>query len=181
MTPVGHSLTAITIGVVTVPETSPARVKTLYYAALVVLANVPDFPFTGWGHDAYRVSHSIFVNLALIVFCLSIGVFAWRLSHRVVRWRMVLGGVAAWLSHLLLDSMYNHGKGIAIFWPFSDARLALPVPWFSTLRNPRPFTDWQTLHVAVIEFVSSGALLVAVLLVQRIIRRHERRRAKPVL
>jgi membrane-bound metal-dependent hydrolase YbcI (DUF457 family) len=180
VTLVGHSLAAITIGVVTVPKTAPARVKTLYYAALVVLANVPDFPLAGWGHAAYHVSHSIFVNLALIVFCLSIGVFAWRLRHRVVCWRMVLGGVAAWLSHLLLDSMYNHGRGIAIFWPFSDARLALPVPWFSTVRNPRPFTDWQTLQVAVIEFVSFGTLLVAVLLVQRYIRWHEQRKARPV-
>ena len=180
MTQVGHSLTAITIGVVAVPKTAPARVKALYYAALVVLANVPDFPFAGWGHDAYHVSHSIFVNLTLIVFCLGVGVLALRLSHRVLRWRMVLGGVAAWLSHLLLDAMYNHGKGVAIFWPFSDARLALPVPWFSTVRNPRPFTDWQTLQVAVIEFASYGALLVAVLLVQQYIRRREQRKVRPM-
>ncbi len=180
MTQVGHSLVAVTIGVVTVPQTAPARVKSLYYAVLVVLANVPDFPVAGWGHDAYHVSHSIFVNLALIVLCLSVGVLAWRLRHRVVRWRVVLGGVAAWLSHLLLDSMYNHGRGVAIFWPFSDARLALPVPWFSTVRNPRPFTDWQTLQVAVIEFVSYGALLGAVLLVQRFIRRHGQRKVRPV-
>jgi hypothetical protein len=30
-----------------------------------------------------------------------------------------------------LDSLYNHGHGVAIFWPLSDVRLALPIPWFA--------------------------------------------------
>jgi len=180
MTQVGHSLTAITIGVVTIPKMSSARTKAVYYATLVVLANVPDFPIAGWGHDAYHISHSVFVNLALIVLCLAFGLVFWRFGKRTVRWRMVIGGVAAWLSHLLLDSMYNHGKGVAIFWPFSDARLALPVPWFATVRNPRPFTDWQTLQVAVIELVSYGTVLAVVILVKRYIHWHGRRPAKAV-
>lgn len=170
MTPVGHSLTAITIGVVTAPKAASPRVKAVYFAALVVLANVPDFPVAGWGHNAYHVSHSIFVNLALIAFCLAFAVAFSRITGWAVRWRMKIGGVAAWLSHLLLDSMYNHGKGVAIFWPFSDARLALPIPWFATVRNPRPFTDWQTLQVAIIELVSYGALLAVVIFVKRYVR-----------
>ena len=31
------------------------------------LAVVPDWPLPGWGHDRYAVSHSVFVNLGLIL------------------------------------------------------------------------------------------------------------------
>jgi hypothetical protein len=64
-----------------------------------------------------------------------------------------------------LDSLYNHGRGIAIFWPFSDAHLAMPVPWFETISLP-PFTE-SNLRVFGIEALVYGIILVSCILIRR--------------
>ena len=51
---------------------------------------------------------------------------------------VIIGALIAWSSHFLLDAFYNHGRGVGIFWPFSSSKLALPVPWFSTLQINLP-------------------------------------------
>jgi membrane-bound metal-dependent hydrolase YbcI (DUF457 family) len=66
---------------------------------------------------------------------------------------------SALLSHYLLDSFYNHGRGIALFWPISDGRLALPIPWFSTLGSLTPALDWHLIRTCGIELVCYGSLL----------------------
>jgi membrane-bound metal-dependent hydrolase YbcI (DUF457 family) len=81
-------------------------------------------------------------------------------------WTIAIGGAAAWLSHLLLDSFYNHGKGIAIFWPFSAARLTLPVRWFSTVPSAYRFT-LEALRVYAIEFASYFPLVLLALGLKR--------------
>ena len=47
--------------------------------------------------------------------------------------RVLVAWSLAWLSHMVLDAMYNHGLGIGVFWPFSDAHLVLPLPSSSLL------------------------------------------------
>lgn len=168
MTQVGHVLVGGgMLGVLSTPREMSARARAAYFVALALLANVPDLPFRGWGHDAYHVSHSLFVNGLLILLSLA-GLALWRArgGRRLDR-RFVVGGVAAWLSHLLLDSMYSNGRGLAMFWPLSDARLALPIPWLSTVRSPQPLTDWYTLRVCAIEFVFYGLFVVLALVIRR--------------
>jgi hypothetical protein len=70
-----------------------------------------------------------------------------------------------WLSHMVLDSMYNHGLGIGVFWPFSDAHLVLPVPWFETLSWP-PVTEHNR-NVFATELAFYGTLLIVCLLLRR--------------
>jgi membrane-bound metal-dependent hydrolase YbcI (DUF457 family) len=82
-------------------------------------------------------------------------------------WKVLLGGSLAWVSHLLLDTFYNHGKGLAMFWPFSDARLALPISWFSVVKNlPRPIT-WELIRILLIELAFYGTLLLVVIILKR--------------
>jgi hypothetical protein len=104
------------------------------------------------------VSHSLFVNLALMV-----GVFGLLIIFRVWRgqpgrWWVLAGGAAAWLSHLVLDSFYSHGRGIRIFWPLSDAALSLPIPWFHVVRRSS-LPDLATLRIFATEALFYGALL----------------------
>ena len=141
------------------PQHLSKRVAGGYFVAFALLANVPDFGFKNWGHDRYDISHSVFVNLLIILVVITglwllPGVRA-RIGGRTV----ILGGAASWLCHLLLDSFYNHGLGVAIFWPFSAARLALPIPWFSVLISPLPIT-WQGVQVWAIELASFLPLLL---------------------
>lgn len=156
MTPVGHTLAGLAIATVAMPRDWSVRSRFATTAALVVLANAPDIPLPGWGHDRYDISHSIFVTL--------VGVLATAAVVRLaagpgrIPWRLYLAGGLAWYSHLLMDSFYNHGKGIAIYWPFSDGRLALPVPWFSTM-NPRDLFSLHNLQVWTIELAVFGAIL----------------------
>ena len=56
----------LTIGVAAVPRDFNRRQTVVILAAFVALANAPDWPLPGWGHDRYDVSHSIFVTLAAV-------------------------------------------------------------------------------------------------------------------
>jgi membrane-bound metal-dependent hydrolase YbcI (DUF457 family) len=166
MTSVGHCLTGLSFAALVVPRSWERRRKAVAFAAIVLVANVPDLPLPFWGHFDYRVSHSLFANLALlaVVVGLLISSRAWR-SEAAFRW-VVAGGVAAWLSHFLLDSFYSHGYGIRIFWPFSDASLNLPIPWFHVMRRDL-FGDPAALRILATEAVWYGALLAACLIFRR--------------
>lgn len=157
MTTIGHSLTGLSVAVLTLPQAQSRRWYALVAILCVTLANVSDFPFSGWGHNAYHVSHSIFVT-ALLASLMALLLLWPRFNARygvmvIVAWSI------AWLSHLPLDSMYSHGLGIAIFWPFSDAHLAMPVSWFETISLPA--RSEQNLRVFAIEALVFGAVLVA--------------------
>ena len=133
MTPVGHTLVGVSLGIACLPAFTTRRAKAAFLASFAVLANVPDLHLPCWGHSRYDISHSLFVSVLLIALacvCLRL----WPRTRRTLGSPAVLAaGAAAWLSHLLLDSFYSHGQGIAIFWPFSQARLVLPIPWFDVL------------------------------------------------
>jgi membrane-bound metal-dependent hydrolase YbcI (DUF457 family) len=136
------------------------------FAAFTLVATAPDFPLPFWGHYSYRVSHSLFVNLAVVAAVVGL-LIAPRARRSEASWRWVVaGGAAAWLSHLLLDSFYSHGHGIRIFWPLSDAALNLPLPWFHVLR-PDSFGDPAALRILATEAVFYGALLGACLIWRR--------------
>lgn len=167
MTHVGHTLTGIAIGATCLPEGKSAKWKTIHLVVFALLANVPDFRFQYWGHHRYFISHSLFVNLSLILFILAAFISIKPLTAKVGGWQVVLGGVFAWLSHLLLDTFYNHGQGLPMFWPFSDASLALPIPLFSVVKTPPPPLTTETLQIYTIEFFFYGAVLLLVLGLKR--------------
>jgi membrane-bound metal-dependent hydrolase YbcI (DUF457 family) len=130
-------------------------------AGMALAANVPDLPLPFWGHgSSYGISHSLFINLLLIGWAL--GTLAWRRDWRRAMggWPVLLGGAAAWVSHLLLDSFYNHGLGIAIGWPFGHFALNLPIPFF---RSPSAhwLTDPDSVRTVLVELAFYGALLAA--------------------
>jgi len=169
MTTIGHTLTGLAFAVLCVPERwRSRRGRAFALAAFAVLANAPDLSIPGWGHDLYHVSHSLFVNAGLI----AVAVLALAASRRaralVGGWPVIACGAAAWLSHLVLDSFYNHGLGIAIYWPLSEGRLNLSMPWFSTLR-PSWALDAHCLRVALTEIVAYGSLLLACLGARRFV------------
>ncbi len=146
MTPVGHSLVGAAVGVVVMPRYKSRWASAAFLSVFVALANLPDWRLPYWGHERYDISHSVFVNLALIIVCAAVLRICKFTRANIGAWPMIIGGAIAWLSHLFLDSFYSHGQGIAIFWPFSTARLALPMPWFRTWWSiPPPFT-WDTLR-----------------------------------
>jgi len=158
MTTVGHSLTGMAIGALVIPPQWGWPAKAAAFFAFAFLANLPDAPLPGWGHDKYQLSHSIFVNLAIIIPLAGVLACWSGLLVRIGGWPVAIGGAGAWLSHMLLDAMYSHGSGIRAFWPFSKAALDLPVPWLHTLRRGWA-ADWYTLRVALIELASFGVLL----------------------
>ena len=162
MTSVGHCLTGLSIAALVVPRSWERKEKIAAFAAFTLVANVPDLPLPFWGHYSYRVSHSLFVNLALVAVVVGLLIHSGaRRGEAAWRW-VVAGGAAAWLSHLLLDSFYSHGHGIRIFWPLSDAALNLSVPWFHVLqRGSAP--DLASLQILAIEALCYGLLLAACL------------------
>ena len=166
MTPVGHCLAGMTIAALGVRQGVSSGRVVATYGVLMLAANLPDAPLPGWGHDRYEVSHSLFVTTALI---LALGL-AW-VGLRQTRWRderRFLGLISlAWLSHLMLDTMYSHGHGLGMFWPVSDGSLALPVKCFDTLNMPIFPITRQHLSVFGVELVAYGSVFLVASLGRR--------------
>ena len=161
MTPVGHSLTGVALAFVALRTASSPTTRRISstVAAFVLLANLPDLPFPNWGHDRYDISHSLLVIGPLAVAAAAIFLSSQKLTQSVGGRRVVLVGAAACLSHLLLDTFYNHGQGLAMFWPLSGHRVALPIPWFETIKPP--MVSVQNLKIYAIEFASYAPFVAA--------------------
>ena len=166
MTEVGHTLTGAAIGILCMPHKNSATQRVLHIASFMLIATIPDWPFKNWGHDRYYLSHSLFVTLLLISLLFIAFFFSKKLRKMVGGWTVIIGGSLAWLSHLLLDSFYNTGKGIAIYWPFSKSRLALPIPWFDL----GTFPIAHLMHVFLIEFLSYFPLVLLALLIRLMVK-----------
>jgi membrane-bound metal-dependent hydrolase YbcI (DUF457 family) len=170
MTPVGHTITGLAAAAAVFPSGLSRRRTAAGLAVIVLLANIPDLRIAGWGHYAYHISHSIFVTGGLIAIALlGLRVVSMCGGPRVPKYLLV-GGAAAWLSHLLLDTLYAHGHGLAMFWPFSSWALALPVPLFSGLGSCRRVLTLPGLRTVAIEFLCFSPLLAGVLVIRRILK-----------
>lgn len=156
VTTVGHSLTGLSIAVLALPKGKSLMWYLLVGHFFIFFANVPDFPLPGWGHASYEVSHSVFLT-GLLASMMALLLFLPKFNEQVGA-KVVLFWSITWLGHMVLDALYNHGQGIGIFWPISDAHLVLPVPWFETLTWP-PFTEHNR-RVFLIELGVYGALLL---------------------
>jgi membrane-bound metal-dependent hydrolase YbcI (DUF457 family) len=157
MTAVGHSLLGLSLGALAIPRGWSRRPKLLAFGVCGLLAGGPDLPVPFWGHSQYLVSHSIFVNLGLMVAVAALAAALPRLRAALGGWPLVCAGAAAWLSHLLLDSFYSHGRGVRIFWPLSLDAMSLPMPWFDVLYAGVP--PDVALTIFAVEFAFYGGLL----------------------
>lgn len=161
MTIVGHSLVGATLAILFTPTSRSNRQKAMVMGVFIFAAYIPDLPLPGWGHWQYHISHSVFVNLVLMLAMVMI--LCWlKYSKHIGSYGVIIGLTIAWLSHFVLDSFYNHRQGVGIFWPFSTNTLALPMPWFSTLQSTPSILSFHNLKVFVIEFLFYLPILLIV-------------------
>jgi len=157
----------MSIAVLCMPRTESRGARAAFLAAFAVLAAAPDVRVLTGGRLAYDVSHSAFVNLICIAVVVAV-LPRWKgARRRIGGWRVTACGAGAWLSHLLLDSFYNHGNGVVVGWPFGRAKLNFPIPWFRSLVDGTAL-DLRTLRVFSIEIVFYGALLGICVLIRRL-------------
>lgn len=169
MTGVGHSLIGISIGVLGMPGRWSLPAKAAWLAIAACLANVPDLPLPCWGHDRYEISHSLPVLAALAAFAALLLAARPTLRRRFGGWRVPAAATAAWASHIVLDSLYSHGRGLRVLWPLSPWRLAMPIPWLHNMH--RGMIDGWLLRVAAIEVATFGPVLIACVLIRRALTR----------
>jgi membrane-bound metal-dependent hydrolase YbcI (DUF457 family) len=157
----GHVITGAAIGVVALPKKLPIWQGAIYFSIFTFLSVLPDNQYLpNWGHgNHYYYSHSLFVNLLVISIIAVIVISLGSLLNKPVSLTVILGGAVAWLSHLLLDAMYNTGYGIAIFWPFSEGRLILSIPWLALGHGVGLLTP-EGLRLFTIEAITFLPLLV---------------------
>jgi hypothetical protein len=162
MTLIGHSITGAAVAAVVVPSRFSTGSKMLCAVLFAVLANTPDFRLPGWGHDRYDISHSIFMSVAIMAVLAAPFMCSSSLRRKVGGRVVVAVAALTWLSHLLLDTFYNHGQGIGLFWPVSSANVALPIPWFETVSEGLPYFDSHTLRVWMIEFACYSMVFLTI-------------------
>jgi len=155
VTTVAHSLTGLSIAVLALPKGHSLIWYLLVGQFFIFFANLPDFPLPGWGHASYEVSHSVFLT-GLLASMMALLLLHPKFNEQVGA-KVVLFWSITWLGYMVLDAMYNHGQGIGIFWPISDAHLVLTTPWFETLTWP-PFTEHNR-RVFLTELGVFGAIL----------------------
>jgi membrane-bound metal-dependent hydrolase YbcI (DUF457 family) len=179
MTLVGHALTGAAVGVAALPKQA-SRLRTVIQPAIFIfLANIPDLAIGDWGHGLYYYSHSIFSNLVFIILLLLILTISRKVATRLGGWPVLLGGSLAWLSHLLLDAFYNNEKGYGMFWPISEAHIALPIPWFSVMYGGLIPVTPEKIHILLTELICYLPLLLLAILVRRIGKRIANRQVEP--
>lgn len=168
MTQMGHSLVGLSFGILALKKL-PLNAKRIFIPSIlilfVILANLPDLPVPGWGHDRYEVSHSLWITMivALGISCAYLLLCKYIFKTKPQGLFLLLMNLALF-SHLLLDSFYNHGYGVAIFWPFSSASLVLPIPWLSVQKDLPPPITQEMIKIWLLEFLTFGPLLLVALI-----------------
>jgi len=158
MTFVGHILTGLSLGTLAMPRRWGRRGKAAMLLAFAFLAEVPDVKLPYWGHYRYHISHSLMMNL-LIAGVPALALVLWPAGRRRLGGAAtIVLGLAAVLSHLLLDSFYNHNSGVMIGWPINDYRLNLGLPWFAAMV---PAWDRAFARVLAVELLFYGPILLA--------------------
>ena len=166
MTLIGHSLVGATLAILFTPGSRSGRKKAIFIGAFIIMACIPDLPVPGWGHWQYHVSHSVFVNILLMMPFAMILCYL-KYVKNIGSYIFIIGSLTAWSSHFLLDSFYNHGKGVGIFWPFSSSKFALPIPWFSTMQTTSSLLSNYNLKVLLIEFLCYFPIFFTALFIRR--------------
>lgn len=111
---------------------APRRVSTAVWAVLLIVASyAPDLdvlafslgiPYGApWGHRG-AVHSPVFAVLCGA----AIGLIAWR-AWRLSFWRVATVFSVVMASHGLLDAFTDGGRGVALLWPWSDARFFAPL------------------------------------------------------
>ena len=142
--PIGHTLAGVAI-----PLAFGIYDPVLIGASMLV-ANIPDWPLKGWGHDEYLVSHSL--PLLALLATLAI-VIASAFSPHVNAWlALVL------FSHIAFDASYKHDLGVPCWWPFSKANLQF-LPIFTPMRSA-DFLDKRNYPAYLSDLIIMGGYIL---------------------
>ena len=167
MTLIGHSLVGATVAIFFTPVSHSGRKRALFIGAFIIIAYIPDLPLPGWGHWQYHISHSMFVNILLMMPFAMILCYL-KYVKNIGSYIFIIGSLTAWSSHFFLDSFYSHGKGVGIFWPFSSSKFALPIPWFSIMQSTSSLLSYHNLKVFLIEFLFYFPIFFTALFIRKL-------------
>lgn len=81
-----------------------------------------------------------------------------------------LVGLTAWWSHVLLDA-FTPGRGVAMFWPFSDERVSAPLTLFYGVRHSEPLAWHHHLVTVATELPFVCLMLLLGLWINRLMKR----------
>jgi membrane-bound metal-dependent hydrolase YbcI (DUF457 family) len=166
MTPIGHTVIGAAIGVIAARNYGSTGARSIVIAGFVFAANAPDFALPGWGHDRYQISHSAIVLAGICMAISGLWYFCDR-NRRICPSTVTLLCLSL-MSHIVLDAMYSHGRGLRVLWPVdSTTRLVLPVPWLHL--GASAGTTW--LQVGARELITFGGVGVLMVGLDRLVRR----------
>ncbi|MEJ2156990.1 MAG: metal-dependent hydrolase [Desulfobacteraceae bacterium] len=158
MTTLGHSLTGLAALAYVIPSHCSWLARLVWATLFIALASIPDWPLPGWGHQDLSISHSLWLNMAL---CAAVAAILKKSApERFGEAPLLAAGAFAWLSHILLDTLYGDLPGTAIFWPFSDAAVTLPVPWLQSLPHLPPPFDATVIRILMLELLTFAPLVL---------------------
>jgi membrane-bound metal-dependent hydrolase YbcI (DUF457 family) len=174
--PLAHALIGASIAGALIGHDTPAqRTKLLAAAAVSVMPDLDFIPvwFMGYERDIHRgFTHSIgFGGAVAMVIFLALG---------RERWREAAAYSLALLSHGILDALSTvDGRGIALLWPFAEARWKLAMVELPTIA-----LDGTAIEIALrgsLAAILQAAPIAAVLALPLLVRSYRRPREKSQL
>ena len=138
---------------------SPFRIPLLLLATSI-LCLLPDLPsivgvLTGqFGRYHNSWEHSLITGVLVAVFCGAVA--SLRSYRRSLRWFLI--ALLCYESHVLMDYA-TIGRGVMLFWPFTDDRLAAPVRIFFGLHWSDGWLTWKHLVTLITEMVFAGFVI----------------------
>ena len=134
--------------------------QTSYWLAFypVSIAIFADFDFIAQlvtGENYHRgPTHSLmFAMLISVILALPIS-YLWKYSYRAI----FSSNLLLYCSHLLLDLFSNGGKGIELFWPFTDVFFKSQITIFPAINHSIGL--WKYSHLKAISFELGYSILL---------------------
>ena len=163
--PIAHSITGYFINeVFPVNKTKQFSSTNHFFIvfASIIIANAPDLDFIPQIITGDRYHHGFSHSLVMALIVSSISVIILYIFNKKLLLSLFVWVLLLYSSHLLLDFFTAGGKGIQLFWPFSEKFFMSEVALFPSTHHSEGKGIFAMSHFVFISFelIYSGLLLI---------------------
>lgn len=168
--PIAHSVTGYFINeVFPVNKTKqfPSSNHFFIVFAAIIIANAPDLDFIPQIITGNRYHHGFSHSLVMVLIVSSISMVIGYILNKKFLLSLFVWVLLLYSSHLLLDFFTAGGRGIQLFWPFSDSFFISDISLFPSTHHSKGIFAMSHLVFISFELIYSGLLLIFLQVLKR--------------